>query len=430
MFFFNLKNLLMLIMVFSGCCLRSVFATDFNYIGAIRYATYKNIHQEPDPVDTESSESIYMEFSVVEDTSILNASFFASVEAINYVNDYMNDQVVNNLSIDSLWRIRPEHLEWQLLDVYTQAAIDSDLPGTPDNQQDVNAFITGPEYYLRFDSSNTLNIDLKYMDFYFEDIDIDNSRSLAALNYIHIINSAITINTEYTYQNTIFDNDRINTNYGQQELIAGLAYDGRSTTTQFEIGAAYILPDNSAKTTETIYSLTTERQVTVSSILSIEISHQVSDVGLSLFDMAPNQPAAMNILDVNSGIYFQDMYVFGYSKQVRNGDYLVNIAYVENNYPVVTLSNVVEMSALFGRNWDLPRGASLALSLTYTDMEYENMNPIRLDDIALFRAEYSYNARRNIDLNIEVITEKQTSNIEQYNFEDVRMLFSLEYSTR
>jgi len=134
-------------------------AAEVDYGVRLALTHQDNVNLEPVPEESAFSKSIKGKVTLKEDAANFTADVVASLESINYSDDKALDENNGELFAELLWVIKPKQFEWYLSDKYTQSAIDLFDALSPTNKQNINAFITGPNYLVRFDNKNTIRLE-------------------------------------------------------------------------------------------------------------------------------------------------------------------------------------------------------------------------------------------------------------------------------
>ena len=84
------------------------------------------------------------------------------------------------------WTLLPERLDWVFEDYMSPQQIDEFASSSPDNEQQVNLFVTGPTLYARFGAATRGQFDLRYGNSYAEENDeFNGDRYSAAARVLH-----------------------------------------------------------------------------------------------------------------------------------------------------------------------------------------------------------------------------------------------------
>jgi len=118
----------------------------------------------------------YLGANVSENTGPVNAHVLASLVYEKYTDNTFGDQYNFNLNSNAQWDIIRDRLNWQVADYFTRIRTNSLDSDTPDNQENANAFSTGPSITFSISPRNSLFLNPVFRDFYYEDSDTDNQQ--------------------------------------------------------------------------------------------------------------------------------------------------------------------------------------------------------------------------------------------------------------
>lgn len=119
--------------------------------------------------------------SVTESAPALELEWLSTVEHDDYQDNVVSDNTRLQSFLSADWRIRPRTLTWVVRDRFEQVREQSLETFTPDNRQDANGFVTGPDMEFGLGGSNFLRLGARYGDYYFESTDEDNQRYAGAV---------------------------------------------------------------------------------------------------------------------------------------------------------------------------------------------------------------------------------------------------------
>ena len=176
---YNYRYLIFFLVLYSNSAIS--FAAKVNYNVDLSLTHYDNINQELNPPSDEWVEEITGRVMVRENSSKLVSNVNASLSALHYQNQQQEDAITGELYADALWIVKPKHFEWYALDVFTQTVINPLQSNTQSNRQDTNTFSTGPNYYIRINKLNNLNLEARAGRVTYSDTNEDNNRASTAV---------------------------------------------------------------------------------------------------------------------------------------------------------------------------------------------------------------------------------------------------------
>jgi uncharacterized protein (PEP-CTERM system associated) len=96
---------------------------------------------------------------------------------LHYLNDTYDNNFLGRATGNAVLQLVPERISWTVTDTYGQIATDPFAPDTPQNRQNVNVFSAGPDFNLRLGSQTRLQIEGRYGDTRYQDINQIDTRS-------------------------------------------------------------------------------------------------------------------------------------------------------------------------------------------------------------------------------------------------------------
>ncbi|MDH5570121.1 MAG: hypothetical protein OEY89_00050 [Gammaproteobacteria bacterium] len=422
----NRLNLSLIMLVILSPGLR---AAEFNYNVQAIMAYYENINRVVVPVDSEMSESVRGGINITENSAVIDAAIEASYEILNYENNQVDDQSVGYLNSNVLWKISPRQFEWFISDVFTQTTIDTLASDTPSNRQDANAISTGPNYIIRFNNRHSISFEIRYSDFYYEIVDYDNNRLRGAIILDYSMNSSTALSANMYSQSVYFDNAVLNPDYTRNDYFVGMNYRKGLNTIELELGSTFIEFENQTKFDDLRYSFLMNNQRTSNASLQLHFARHLHDTSSSLLELTSNGINQNNIGSSTSDIFTNDEALITYNREFRRGDFALSLFSIATDYHQQNNLDQCEKGFSFLRTIDMPRGSQLSFEARYSETQFDNLSPVRIDDNYIYRAGFSYAAGRNTRLNIEIESDENESSAIANNYEDLSVMLSLVYSS-
>lgn len=410
-------------------------ATDLNYSVSVSLSKIDNINLVANPVDSETSQSVRGEVSIEENTAELVASLSASVEAINYQNDQAQDENIGNLSTNALWVLSPGYYEWFLSDTYTQTITSALDANNQNNRVDTNAFSTGPNLTWRVNSRNDINLDARAESIVFENntnvVDGDNNRLLGTTGWAYQLDSSSSLSINYQLETVDFDDEINNSNFDRVDVF--LNYNKTRGRNLFEVSAGTTKVNNetASDTRESRFSVSLQNERTRTSSIRLAISRNITDTSRELIEAALDDPEEIDPetqLGVQSNVFLDKTASITYTKTLSFGSLTVDLSKSIDDYQLQNNEDQEEEIALITGVWNMQRASSLTMTAQYTNNLFTNIS--REDETFLYSLLYTYNARRNISTDVEVIARERESTDANEVYDDFRIRLSLTYNTR
>jgi len=402
-------------------------AADIRYNVGASVAHYDNINHDVTPVSDESSFSIYGGVELTEENASFSSTLVSQVRATQYSNNIESDENNIKLSTDNLWRINPGQLEWYVGDTFTQTAIDSLVSDTPSNRQDVNLFSTGPNYIIRINSTNNLRLEGRVENFTYEEND-DSNRLFLAARWIYELNSATRLTANDEAITAKFNGD--STDYNRNDIYLGIDYVRGLNTFNAEYGVARIDNDDAPNFDGNRYLIAFTNTRTKTSSVRFIFENTLTDTGSRLLsDINNNFISTSNNGTSANDIFAEKSYRARYMKTFSNSFLALEIGSADRNYEIQTTLDEREKVADIEYELNLKRTNKMIFDLKYVNTTYKDPVFNRVDKDYIYSIKYLHEFMRNINFNVEVISNERISTIDTEAYEDLRFILSLNYTT-
>ncbi len=405
-------------------------AANVSHFVGLNFTHYKNVNLVNDPADDEVSESIIGGLSIIENTSDLVLNVNARVYSINFKKNQAPDRSTGELLANALWIIKPRQFEWFMSDTFRQTAIDSLLSNSISNQQNANAFSTGPNYFIRVNPRSNIAIEGRIENYAFENF-IDNNRYSIASRWLYDVNRVLNMNMNYEFEMVDYQGVSSDLNYDRSDVFIGLQYQRGLNTLEAEIGATQISNNLLNDVNSARYLLSLQNERTRTSNIRLVYENILSDTSNQLLgssNLSINNNSSLPI--TSSDTFVNESVRFEYNKTTTYGSFLLSMR--NRKYDYTNLTNLNQRVSSIGlvNTWNLKQGSHLSISGDARRTLFEDSSLNREDKDYLYQATYTYSARRNISLIFDAISQKRESTVLTSSYDDVRLLLTLEYASR
>jgi len=177
-----------------------------------------NIFQAPTDEQAEFTNRYDANLSIQQEGADLTATSYSFLSYQDYVNETRSNQVfLTNLS-QATWFVRPGSMAWQFEEYYTQRAVDSTQPETPNNVQGTNVFQTGPDVAFRLGTQDSIGVELRYGNYYYADSPIGNQRYGGALQWLHLLTPNLNFSVNLLGTSVDYDDDIAASDFNRFDL--------------------------------------------------------------------------------------------------------------------------------------------------------------------------------------------------------------------
>jgi len=238
-----------------------------------------NIFRAPTDEQAEFTNRYDANLSIQQGGANLTATSYSFLSYQDYVNETRSNQVfLTNLS-QATWLVRPGSMAWQFEDYYTQQAVDSAQPETPDNVQGTNIFQTGPDVAFRLGTQDSIGVELRYGNYYYADSALGNQRYGGALQWLHLLTPNLNSSVNLLGTSVDYDDDIAASDFDRFDLFwRGQATRGWNTF-YVETGATRIERTDRDELTGFIGGFAWDRVISSVSQMALSLGASYSDTG-------------------------------------------------------------------------------------------------------------------------------------------------------
>lgn len=240
---------------------------------------HSNIFRTVTDEQAEFTNRYEADFSIQQGGANLAATSYTFLSYRDYVNKTRSNQVfLTNLS-QATWFVRPGSLAWQFEDYYTQQAVDSRRPGTPDNVQGTNVFQTGPDFSFRLNSQDSIGVELRYGNYYYADSPFGNQRYGGVLQWLHLLTPNLNFSVDLLGTSVDYDDDSRPRDFNRYDLLwRGEATRGRNVY-YLETGVTRIERTDQKEFTGFVADVAWDRVISSVSQITLSLGANYSDTG-------------------------------------------------------------------------------------------------------------------------------------------------------
>jgi len=426
---FRIKRKHLLIPYLTCLLSETVLAADVNYYMGFSVANFSNFNLVEDSLaEDENAFSLNAGIRVLEDTANLYVNVDASVQSIKYSNELAPDENVLNLLADAVWRIQPAQFEWVLTDNFAQTAIDTTASDSVLNRQNVNALSTGPNYIIRLNPRNNIQLEARAENYSFEE-NLDNNRLSLAGRLIHNVNSSLTVTFNDQAEITNFE-DNINTDFHRNDIFLSVNYARGLNTLDAEYGVTKITNDDAADLDEDRYALSFTSARTRSSNIRLSYEHLLSDTGSEILDLVIGDSSN----DATNGTAANDIFVteafrFQHISNLSSGSVTFELSSTTTEYRVNPVFDEKINAAIISGVWNLRGSDNVLYNFSFSQNEFLDPSTDREDEDKLVSFTYFHAIQRNLNITFEATKVDRLSTIDSESYEDLRFIMTLTYNS-
>jgi hypothetical protein len=404
-----------------------VSAVDIGYSLGYSGIFTDNPRQEPDPMEDEWINNANFGFELEQAGTGLEAEIDSRFTFSNFSNDTRDDVLRGNFDGAAIWHIRPSSLEWHFTNIFGTLNIDDTQSANPiDNQQNSNAFSTGPRFFFRIGQRNTIQLDLRWEDYYFEESDLDSERVGGLVSWIRPLSQRATSTIGLGGSSVDFDDMEAADDFDRVDLFWVGEFESSKSDLKLQFGGTDISSEGPEDSSGPTGEIEWSRQLAEESNLNIVIGSGFSDTGTSLLEGAFDRPDVGEV-QVNPNPFRRSHAQIIYSREAAAGALILPAFGTDIDFDVDTedTNDRQIVGATIGYRRPLTARAVLALSGRWGMTEFTDVD--RDDDDLRASLTFDYRLTPSLTLTVGGEWSDRDSTDPVSNFEEVRGEIGIAY---
>lgn len=262
------------------------YSLNLTYEAGVQVESSSNIALATDLLAQEEKiQTSYLNVGALEETGSVLINVVSNFSYIHYENDVYQDESLNDLTAEVTWRITPNKYSWYLLDRYSQVEVDALDAVSVANRQNVNEFISGPDFRWRFGRADAVVVNARAHSFDFDEDVNDNERLSSGVSWLKYFSQNFIMNLTYDVLSTQYQDDVQNTDFDRSNLYVGLDYTRGVNHLLANIGSTILNEDSSSESIKSqLINLTYSRQISNISSFSVGYVENIRDRSEALQD--------------------------------------------------------------------------------------------------------------------------------------------------
>jgi putative beta-barrel porin BBP2 len=243
-------------------------AEDLAYEASLGVGRSDNILRNPSNEKSEDIASAGLQFSFDKQSSKLQADAVADLAYFDYRDDTFDSQLVGNFAGNALFAIVPERFQWVASDNFGQVLSDPFQPATPDNDENLNYFTTGPDVTFGLGSQTRLRLGGRYSLTSYEKSPFDSDSLAGQLGLIHLLSGSSSISLNGRVEQVNYKEAALNADYDQDD--GYVRYEAQGARTKLGLDAGYSRIKQDAATDSQgglLFRLDVSRRISGSSVV-------------------------------------------------------------------------------------------------------------------------------------------------------------------
>ncbi len=201
---------------------------------------------------------------------------YSQLERDEYANHTFDNQTLFLLNSAATWMIRPQ-FSWTGEDYYGQIPINPQATNTPNNIQNVNVFTTGPNWLLRMDPLNSLELGARYDNFHSDTGNNNSNRVSAFAGWLYQYSPITVFSLNYNAQHSAYAQNAGNSGYDRQDLFLRMNARRPYAALIMDLGNTWLKQSGPGSVTGVYARLLASRQLTETSTASLSAGSTITD---------------------------------------------------------------------------------------------------------------------------------------------------------
>jgi hypothetical protein len=208
---------------------------------------------------------------------------------LHYTRNSFSNQNYPGLRLTAGWEQIRDRLDWQVQNYFTQRRGDSLAGTTPDNIQNTNVFTFGPNIRFPISGRQTVTVNPKYRNFYYEDVGNNNQQYALSVNWFYQMYPTMGVGLDGSVTEVDYDGgDNRATDYTRSTAHAVLSGTSARSVYSLSLGGTDINRDKSGSTSGYTGDLTWSYKLTGHSSARVFVASRITDSGNLLLDSQVN----------------------------------------------------------------------------------------------------------------------------------------------
>lgn len=234
--------------------------------------TLANTNPKSDWINSAQAQVAWQE----SDLPTVTARLYSQLQYDAYARHTYGDQTYVLLNSAATWMITPQ-FSWTGEDYYGQVPINPFLSNTPNNLQNVNVFTTGPNWAVRIDPLNLLELGARYSNFHSDNGNNDSNQGAAFAGWQFQYSPITVLSLNYRAQHSTYTQIAGNAGYDRQDLFFRMVSRRRYAAFVTDIGNTWLNQTGAKHLTGVYARLLASRQLTETNTVSLSAQSAITD---------------------------------------------------------------------------------------------------------------------------------------------------------
>lgn len=387
---------------------------------------------ETDP-DSETTLGTTLDFNVDEVGRNTTLTARGALEYLYYTSGQYDNDLRTSLAGQFAWTTWQDRLKFIAEDYASYEPIDILVSNSPDNQQQVNVFVTGANFNIRPGSVTGGELAVRYNNYYAEQTtEFNGDRYAASASLVQRPGPTTRLRLTAEASQVDYDDTSLNANYRRDDIFG--TYNRTLANIDFEVVLGYSwveLTSFNSKDSSPLLRLVTNWRPTPRSTLNAGFYYQFSDAALDLIARSegiggPPIGEQTDELNVIPDVYQQRRFELGYRFTGERWDFEVRPYYENNDYVDPTMESEGSYGVGVGMTYRFQPTlyTNLLLSRGYRSFDSFDRDD---DDFAIYLG-LTKLLTGNWSVSFDLRHQERDSNLAEASYDENAAIFSVRYT--
>lgn len=401
---------------------RPIFAFDISYTASASTIYTDNSRQTQTNKQDDLIVVMSTGFTLEENQPGYTLRLAPNITYRNFTQDTFGDETRAALSSQAIWRITPSTFSWEIADNISTQIVDSTQNNTPDNQQEINEFITGPTIILRIGQLDTFNINSRYRNIHAETGDIDNERYSTHINWQHTLSSTMAYSLNYAHEKVDFDNP-LSVDFYTNEVFLRIDFQRHLSTLVFDVGVNEIDRDNQEKRDGSLTRLNWNYQITPRAAFSTAWTNEFGDRGQVIQDTAIQGGST-----TTANVFERTRWSSSYIRTTTFTQFSTRVFLEEQDFEG-TITDQKTKGVNLDMGFDVTHATNFGVFGNYTNTKFIDTASTRVDDQTRIGLRLRYQISLTLTLAGSLSRTQRDSTVATRDFDENRVIITLNYAS-
>ncbi len=195
---------------------------------------------------------------------------------LDYLQGAYRNQLIGRFDGSGLLSLIPQRLTWLFQDDFGQAVINPFVPTRPTNLENINAFATGPELYLRPGGASFVDFVARATRIQYETTAYTNTRVTGSMAWGLNLSALSSVSINGDTERVLFENTTLNSDFERTNAFVRYEIQGFRTQLSADLGAT-VVGENSGSTTGALVRFNLVRKISAAARLNLSLGRDVID---------------------------------------------------------------------------------------------------------------------------------------------------------